>query len=101
MTIGIVLKFTEGKSEGGKNEGLIFIADKMYTYQGTIGIESDISKIEPVYNNQKCCEALYGIGAGSGPWIRQYFEKLYYDLFIQTTSQQLSSEGQVFNFLSL
>jgi len=85
MTIGIVLKFTEGKSEG-----LIFIADKMYTYQGTIGIESDISKIEPVYSNQKRCEALYGIGAGSGPWIRQYFEKLYYDLSIQTTSQQFS-----------
>ncbi|WP_016730753.1 hypothetical protein [Saccharolobus islandicus] len=88
MTIGIVLKFTEDKSEG-----LIFIADKMYTYQGTIGIESDISKIEPVYSNEKKCEALYGIGAGSGPWIRQYFERLYQDL---STPQQLSL-SDIFN----
>ena len=69
MTIGIILKFKERDTEG-----LVLIADRMYTYQEIIGVETDISKIEAVYAEN--CNAVYGIGSGSGPLITAYFNSL-------------------------
>ncbi|WP_240938886.1 hypothetical protein [Metallosphaera hakonensis] len=62
------------KFKESNREGIILIPDRTYTYQGIIGVESDVSKVENIYTDN--CNVVYGIGSGSGPLITAYFNFL-------------------------